>query len=96
MTSDTKEKCSPSLEEAVIQSLYYLYQELLKEDLQELAYIMEATIRDCENAICNHFSLSKEAEDILAQFHILRGFRRLSKEQKDFFIHEIERVQTEH
>lgn len=96
MKENSKEKCNPCLEEAVIQSLYYLYQELLKEDMQELAYIMEATIRDCEKAICAHFSLSEQGEETLTQFHILREFRRLNKEQKEYFIHEIERTKTEH
>lgn len=96
MATQKKEKCSPSLEDGVIQSLYYLYQELLKENLQDLAYIMEATIRDFEEATRKHSSISHVGEETLRQFHILRGFRRLSKEQKELFIREIERAQTEH
>lgn len=96
MKPNAVEKYSSLLERGVIQSLYYLYQELMKENQQDLASIIEKTILDCEKVIRKQFSLSQEEEDIFKLFHVLQKFRQLSKEQKDFLTREIGYIQTEH
>lgn len=96
MQDNTKKRYGPFLEGGIIQSLYYLYQELLKSDMQELTCIMEITIQDCEEAIRRSFSISQEEESIFRQFHILQEFRKLSKKQKESFLCEIGRIKIEH
>jgi hypothetical protein len=96
MKKNISEKDELSLENGLIQSLYYLYQELLKGNMQELAYIMEAAIQACEEIIRNKISISQEGEEILRSFYILQEFRQLNKKQKEAFVREIKRTQTEH
>jgi hypothetical protein len=95
MKIGTTEKSPSSLENAIVCSLCYLYQEVLKEGLQELTDIMETTIQDCEEAICANLHISQDGKDALKQFHVLRAFRQLSQKQKDFFIREIESIRIE-
>ncbi len=96
MKISTLEKQKPFLEDGLLQSLYYLYQEILKENLQELAYIVEVAICDCEEAIRKNFIVSEVGESIFTQFHFLRGFRQLNKEQREVLVRKIVLDQTKH
>ncbi len=84
-----KEDRSP-FAKGIIQSLCFLYQELQKENLQELASLIETTIDDCERALRERFPICSESEDTLRQFYLLRGFKQLDKEQKELFIRAID------
>jgi hypothetical protein len=89
----SKKKCLFQ-EDGILQSLYYLYQELLKAHMQELAFIMEATIQDCEEAIRKNFIISPEAEEIFKLFHFVRSARQLNKGQMHLFLSEIEEYEA--
>lgn len=88
----------PCVETSVLQSLYFLYQELLKENSMDMANSIENTISVCEDiargraAIAPEAAITPENEDIFAQFYILREFRRLSKKQKSLLIDEMENI----
>lgn len=90
----SKDKVFP--EDGLLQSLYYLYQEILKANMNDLAFIMEATICDCEESVRSNFTVSQFGEEIFKQFHLLRRFRHLNQEQKEAFIREIESDIAEH
>ena len=90
------EKDKPFLEDGVLQSLYYLYQELLKANLQDLATIIESAIVECEKITRKNLNISEVGEGVFKQFHIMRQFRQLSEEQKELFIFEMERSDVKH
>lgn len=79
-----------SIGKGIVNSLYFLYQEILKENLLELAAIIETTIEDCEQGLRKHSAICPQSEDILKEFYILRKFRGLDKKQKEWFVYEIE------
>ena len=79
-----------SIGKGIVNSLYFLYQEILKENLQELADIIEITIEDCEQGLRKHSAICPQSEDILKEFYVLRKFRGLDKKQKECFFYEIE------
>lgn len=81
-----------ALEEGVIRSLWFLYQEVVKGGAQELASIVEATIQDCEAVICESAPATVEHEDLLHQFYVLRTFRRLDSAQKQAVVRAIEEL----
>lgn len=78
-----------------IPSLCYLYQEALRQNLQELAAVIQRAIEQGEHAIHMDGSLSTDSADVLRQFYVLRGFCALNEAQKNLFLREIERIQME-
>jgi hypothetical protein len=78
----------------VIQSLLYLYQEALRENIQELTRIIQVAIESC-GQIKNTLALPQNSENILKQYYVLREFQKLDDAQKEQFIQKIECLQTE-
>lgn len=98
MTSDSatavpmkSENGSP--QEEIIQSLCYLYYEALKENIQEMALILQQAIERSEQIAFRNAPLSDETKDILKQFFIVQRFQRLNEKQKDLVVRALERIQ---
>jgi hypothetical protein len=82
------------LEDGVIQSLCYLHQETLKENRKELAGIIQIAIEQSVHVIPASVSLSRDSNDLLQQFYLLRRFQALDAIQKELFIREIESIEA--
>lgn len=80
-------------EENVIQSLLYLYQEALRENMQDVARVIQVAIESCERMDGDTASVSKPCDDRLKQFYVMRAFLKLNDMQKEMFIQEIESFQ---
>jgi hypothetical protein len=81
-------------EDGVIQSLCYLHQETLKENRKELAGIIQTAIEQSVHVIPASVSLSRDSNDLLQQFYLLRRFQALDAIQKELFIRKIESIET--
>jgi len=76
----------------LITALFYLYQEALKGN-SKLAPAIQAAIETCEN-IGPPSPRSKNCEDILKQFYVIREFQKLDDTQKQCFIQKIDDCQV--
>lgn len=92
-TAVPMESDSKSPHEVMIQSLCYLYYEALKENIQEMALILQQAIERSEQIAFRKAPLSDETRDALKQFFIVQRFQRLNEKQKDLFVRAIERIQ---
>jgi len=79
--------------EGMIQSLCYLYYEALKENMQDMALILQQAIERSEQIAFRKAPLSDGTKDALKQFFIIQRFQRLNKKQKDLFVRAIESIQ---
>jgi hypothetical protein len=79
--------------EGMIKSLCFLYYEALKENMQDMALILQHAIERSEHIAFKKAPLSDEAKDTLRQFFIVQRFQRLNEKQKDLFVRAIERIQ---
>lgn len=91
--SPTNQKQS-FVQDSVITSLCYLYQEAVKENCQELAQIIQTAIESCEGLEIKGTTHSKGCGDMLKQFYVLREFQKLDDLQKELFIREVEFIQA--
>lgn len=88
--NETGEK---TYQDGLIRALFYLYQEAIKENMPKFAQIIQVAIESCER-VEDTADWSRNCEDILKQFYILREFRKLNDLQKQLFIQEIECLQS--
>lgn len=88
-TSKKRKSC----QESIIESLCYLYQEALKENLTDIAYIIQEAIDDSTRYLDSDVLQSKTCESVLKQFRVLCQFQKLNDTQKDLFIRQIECLQ---
>lgn len=70
-------------------SLCFLYQEAARENAQELASILETAVEEVQ-LLDSKATYSKETTGLLKQFIVLRGFQKMSQEQKELFIRQVE------
>jgi hypothetical protein len=66
-----------TLEDGVLQSLCYLHQETLRGNRKELARVIQTAIEQSEHVIPASVPLSRDSNDLLQQFYVLRGFLSL-------------------
>ena len=78
-------------QDELITALFYLYQEALKKDAK-LAHAIQVAIETSEK-LGPAQPKSKDCQDLLKQFYVMREFQKLDPLQKQRFIQEIDGFQ---
>lgn len=74
----------------VIQSLCYLYKECCLNDVDALSCILEDAITNIEKVAKEQECLSEYTEDILRQFHFLKGFKTMTLAERQQVVEQIQ------
>lgn len=73
----------------MMRALLYLREEALRDDMPQVAEMIEAAIESCQK-VKNSAAYATLCGDTLKQFYVIRGFLKLNDVQKQVFIQAIQ------
>jgi hypothetical protein len=83
----------------IVESLCFLYQEALRENIQDLADILDDAVEDSRTLLSEAVSLSgavlpESLQDNLMQTYLLKSFQSLSPDEKWSVVRQMESLNT--
>lgn len=81
----------------IVESLCFLYQEALRENLTEMAEILNVAVEESkilldEKVLSSSAALSEPVQDSLLQVHLLKSFQALTIDEKWLLVRQMEGI----